>query len=144
METIKERYNNLLQAYKRLEHMIQRFSEISHTIKPKTCELEDDCIAYRDSVIKHFEFCYDLTWKFLKLYLENNYGLEVASPKKVFLECIKQNLVPENKGALLLEIVEARNNTSHTYNEEVAHEIAQKIPVYYALLKSIVDSLTVT
>jgi nucleotidyltransferase substrate binding protein (TIGR01987 family) len=143
MGTMKERYNNLLQAYKRLDHMIKRFLEVSHTITPKTCEFEDDCIAYRDSVIKRFEFCYDLTWKFLKLYLENVYGIEVASPKKVFLECIKQNLVPEDKSALLLEIVEARNNTSHTYDEEIAYEIAQKIPEYYQLLKRILNSLTI-
>ncbi len=143
MEKLKERYDNLLKAYSRLNHMINRFLEFSHKMQPKTCVDEDDCLAFRDAMIQRFEFCFDLTWKLLKIYLENNYGIEVASPKKVFQECIKQNLVPEDKSDLLLEMVEARNNTSHNYDEEIAHEIAQKIPQYYELLKTIITPLKV-
>lgn len=143
MEILKERYQQLMQPYSQFERIIKRFLEILDTIQSKSCNIDDYyCIAYRDSVIKRFEFCYDLTWKFLKLYLENNYGIEVASPKKVFQECIKQNLVPADKANLLLDIVEARNNTSHIYDEETAHDIAQKIPQYYELLFQIIKNIS--
>ena len=143
MEELKERYNNLLQAYSRLGHMINKFLEIEDSIELRSCEIEDECIAFRDSVIKRFEFCYDLTWKFFKLYLQNNYGIDVTSPKKVFQECIKQNLVPADKADLLLETIEASNNSSHMYNEEVIHDIALRIPEYYDLFIKMTKKISV-
>ena len=78
-------------------------------------------------LIKRFEFCYDFTWKFLRRYLIDKYSIEVNSPKKVFQELLKQKMISPDEEQLLLDMVEARNNTSHTYNEILAEEISHDI-----------------
>lgn len=56
MEVIKLRYANLLRACKKLEHMIVKLQNARLRLDID----EDDLTAYRDSVIKCFEICYDL------------------------------------------------------------------------------------
>ena len=89
------------------------------------------------SVVKHFEICYEVAWKFLKIYLEKRYAQIVDSPKKVFRECFVLGLIDEALTKEFLDISEARNSTTHDYDEENAYDICKRINSYYAALKKI-------
>lgn len=85
----------------------------------------------RDSIIQRFEFVTELSWKLMKKYLDENLVLEVYSPRSVIKESYKQDLI-EN-GELWLDILEDRNLTLHTYDENTANRIKDNIVNKYVL-----------
>ena len=74
----------------------------------------------RDSAIQRFEFTFDLCWKTIKAYLENQ-GIRCASPKSCFKEAFQQGLIKYEE--VWLEMIERRNETVHTYNAEMAEAV---------------------
>ena len=91
------------------------------------------------SIIKHFEMCYEASWKFLKVYLEIRYAEVVDSPKKVFRQCFVLGIINETTTKELLDISEARNATTHNYDEENAQEMCKRISDYYTTFKIVAD-----
>ena len=140
MEVIKLQQLQVLKAHAQLKHMIYKL-QAARTDSNKDV---DDIIAYRDSLIKRFEISYDLTWKFLKSYLEKKYGISIASPKKVFQECFKQAITNETETRLLLDMADDRNSTTHTYNEALADDISLHISDYYNVISEIVAKITIS
>jgi nucleotidyltransferase substrate binding protein (TIGR01987 family) len=74
----------------------------------------------RDSAIQRFEFCYELAWKMLKLWLEAE-GVSALSPRQTLQESLQAGLIDD--GNAWSEIQRYRNLTSHTYNERLADEV---------------------
>lgn len=99
----------------------------------------DDIETSRDSLIKRFEYSFDLTWKYIKTYLKTIYGIDTASPKKVFRESAVQKLATKQETDKLIDMVDDRNLTSHTYNENLANEVCSSIPGYYKLMSELVE-----
>lgn len=87
----------------------------------------------RDSAIKRFEIAFDLAWKALKAYLEDQ-GISCASPRACFREAFRQQLIGDE--AIWIEMIERRDETVHTYNLETAEKIFNILP---AVLKSLRD-----
>ena len=136
MEKLKYKYELLKKAYKTLEHQV---NELFNT-KRKLDVWEK--ITYEDSVIKRFEYSYEMTGKYLKEYLEAKHGIKVASPKTVFQESMKQNIFDEQKANTLLSMVEDRNNTSHGYDEAIAKDIINRVPRYVSIMNFILENVT--
>ncbi|MBU4221280.1 MAG: nucleotidyltransferase substrate binding protein [Euryarchaeota archaeon] len=73
----------------------------------------------------------------LKENLKEREGIICASPKSYFREAFKVKLLTEEETVKALEMTDDRNLTSHTYHEEVAMEIYQKIRGYYELMDKV-------
>jgi nucleotidyltransferase substrate binding protein (TIGR01987 family) len=131
---INQALQRLEKVLMRLDHMLQKFNQAQ---KDPAIFDEEDIIAYRDSCIKRFEMSFDLFWKIVKEYLEKTYLVAVASPKKIFHECFQRNIIDEQETSTLLEMVDDRNLTIHTYDENMAKEISQRIGKYYTLMRAI-------
>lgn len=86
---------------------------------------------YLDGTIQRFEFVYELSWKLMKNYLEYQ-GIEVSSPRETFREGFKSNLIED--ATQWINLMQNRNRTSHTYNEETAWDIYDKIKTEYIYL----------
>lgn len=84
--------------------------------------------AYLDATIQRFEFVYELSWKLMKAHLEYN-GVEVVSPRETFREAFKQGIIEDATD--WIKMMENRNRTSHTYDEETAWEIYEKVKNEY-------------
>lgn len=81
---------------------------------PKNFELHK---ALRDSCIQRFEFCVELSWKIsLKLL-----GLPPSAPNPAIREMAQNGLIDDPK--LWFDFLEARNKSSHTYDEDIAQEV---------------------
>lgn len=89
--------------------------------------------------VKHFEICYEVAWKYLKLYLECKHNQKVDSPKKVFRECFNQSILNQETTHELLNIAETRNATTHDYDEETAKETFKRLAEYYITLQKLQD-----
>lgn len=90
----------------------------------------------RDSIIQRFEFTYDITWKYLKDYLENR-GIVIQSPRSVFQECQSQGIVTKEEVEQLFDMIDARNLTTHLYSEAMAIKISERISDYYRMLNKL-------
>ncbi len=95
-------------------------------------------------VIQNFEFTYELCWKFIKRWLENNLGsayVDGVSRKELFRIAAENRLITDVK--VWWRYHEARNKTSHVYDQEVAAEIFSCAENFYAdaiaLLQAIKD-----
>lgn len=74
-------------------------------------------VMLRDSVIQRFEFSLELAWKTAVRKL----GFNTSAPKIAIREMARNNLIADP--VLWFEFVEARNNSSHTYDETIAKEV---------------------
>ena len=78
----------------------------------------------RDSVIQRFEYTYELSWKMIKRWLEINLGstyVDGISRKELFRYAAEHHLIQYPIKWFLYH--EARNQTSHVYDETVAEEV---------------------
>lgn len=75
----------------------------------------------RDATIQRFEYTFELAWKLLKRYLESQNKIIEVSIKNIFRESGKLGLV--DKVEDWFAYLEARNLTSHTYQESTAEEV---------------------
>jgi nucleotidyltransferase substrate binding protein (TIGR01987 family) len=74
----------------------------------------------RDGVIQRFEYTIELLWKVAKKVLEEN-GVQAIAPKEVIREMANIGWV--NNPQDLIEFLKMRNETSHSYKEEVAKQV---------------------
>ena len=120
---------------------LEQFNKALTGLKTALDEPENPII--RDSVIKRFEFTYELAWKNAKVYLYQKLGLDVFSPKDVFRELRTNGLISDNEAETLLIMVDERNKIIHTYSENFSNELYQRIKnSYLGLLEKLYQSLS--
>ncbi len=88
---------------------------------------------YTMALIQAFEMAFELAWKTIKDYLEYN-GTKTDTPRNAIKEAFSANLIVE--GQQWIDMMEARNKTSHTYKEEFANQTAQEILNIYTRILS--------
>ena len=100
---------------------------------------ESYSVIVRDAAIQRFEYTFEIFWKLVKEYLYNYEGIECNSPKSCFREASSVGLLNEEQTITCLEMTDDRNLTSHTYVEEVAGSIYERIRDYCELMVTIFD-----
>jgi len=76
----------------------------------------------------------------VKTCLEEKYGIVCQAPKECFREAYKQKLLAYDE--FWLELIDMRNQTSHTYKEEIARSVFERLPKtaeYMAALVKIIE-----
>lgn len=111
MKKFKDKLEKLNMALNFLQDMV----EFSNTTDVKLEKLDE---AIRDSIIKKFEYTFELTWKTLKAYLEEEGYEEIASPKRTLKQAFEIGIIKDEE--VWANMLEARNSTAHTYDEEKA------------------------
>lgn len=90
----------------------------------------------RDAVVQRFEYSFELAWKAVKRVLAEREGVDAAGVRNVMRLAGRHGLVEAVEPWLAFQ--EARNLTSHTYNEGTAEEVYAKarqfLPAAQALL----------
>ena len=92
----------------------------------------------RDGAIQRFEFCFELSWKCIRDAAGAD-GLSADSPKACFRVAFQQGWVDDEMG--WLRVLEDRNISSHTYNEDLAVEIFDRLPSHLKLMEVLARSL---
>jgi nucleotidyltransferase substrate binding protein (TIGR01987 family) len=76
-------------------------------------------------LIQGFEFTHELSWNVLKDYLEAQGFPNIIGSRNATRQAFKEALI-EN-GEVWMDMIKARNLTSHTYNLDVAQQISSDI-----------------
>ncbi len=130
MERVRERLAIAQKALIALKNAVER---------KKLSELE------RDGAIQRFEFTYEAVWSAVQTYLNDIEKINVTSPRGIVRESFKAGLLDEEKARKLMDIVDDRNRTVHTYNEELAQTIFKRLAghedVMEEWLKAVEDHL---
>jgi nucleotidyltransferase substrate binding protein (TIGR01987 family) len=83
----------------------------------------------QQGLIQAFEFTHELAWKVLKDFLESKGVTEIYGSKDATRAGFANGLIED--GDDWMAMIESRNQTSHTYNEDIANSIAQAVLSLY-------------
>lgn len=118
----------------RWQQRFQQFEKAFALLK-MAIVIQTPSIVERAGLIQFFEMAFELGWKLLKDYLEAE-GFKVQSPRDAMKQAFQAGLV--SNGHSWIEALEDRNLTTHTYNEETAIAVEEKIRKnYYYLLANL-------
>jgi len=98
------------------------FSKALDSLTKVLRENKNDIV--RDATIQRFEYTFELSWKLLKRYIESQQNVIESSIKNLFREAGKLGLIDNVED--WFGYLDARNLTSHTYNEITAEEVFLK------------------
>jgi nucleotidyltransferase substrate binding protein (TIGR01987 family) len=76
-------------------------------------------------LVQVFEFTHELAWNVLKDYLEAQGFVDLIGSKNATREAFKNGLLED--GDAWMDMIKARNLTSHTYQEKIAKDIVRDI-----------------
>ena len=113
----------------------QRFQNFTKALR--MLRLASELVAQRPlseleqlGLIHGFEFTHELAWNVLKDYLEAQGYVGLIGSRNASREAFKAALLGED-GQVWMDMVQARNQTSHTYNTELADGVAGEILARY-------------
>lgn len=92
----------------------------------------------RDACIQRFEFTFEMAWKAIQRYALTE-GVECLSPRDCVRVGFRLGLI--DKDPQWMAMVEDRNRTTHTYDEDSAKTIYQALPRYAQLFRRLLDRL---
>ena len=93
-------------------------------------------------MVQRFEYTTEAFWKYLKHYLQTEHNLLANSPREVMRMGLQAKLYDEATSKELLQMLDDRNLTSHTYIEELAESIACRIPSYSKNMQAVMSQLS--
>jgi len=79
----------------------------------------------QQGLIKAFEFTHELAWNVLKDFLESRGATNLYGSKDATREAFAKELIAN--GNEWMDMIAARNRSSHTYNEKTAHDLTAAI-----------------
>lgn len=116
-----------------LTALIKAKNQLAYAIKNAKSELEIT------GAIKCFEYCYELSWKTMKKILESMGLVDINSPRTVFIEAFKNQLI--DNLSVWNSFITQRNLTFHTYDEEVALEVFDSLPQFLDHLVKFIEHI---
>lgn len=84
----------------------------------------DEMAVIIAGVIQNFEFTYELCWKYMKRWLEENISRDIVDgvPRnELFRRAAESRLIDEVEKWFEFHV--ARNKTSHVYDEDIARDV---------------------
>ncbi|MBI3784231.1 MAG: nucleotidyltransferase substrate binding protein [Deltaproteobacteria bacterium] len=114
----------LRRNFDQLSHAVDRLREA--LAEPTTNSL------IIDGTIQRFEFTIELYWKVMKRLLAFE-GIEAQTPRETLQHAYQAGWLSDETA--WLDMLRDRNQTSHTYNEELARQIYDRIKLHFPELE---------
>ncbi len=104
-----QRFNNFSKAFAQLKDGVELAKQ------RQLSNLEEQ------GLIQAFEYTHEMAWNTLKDFLEDRGVKNMYGSRDATREAFRTGLIEH--GEVWMDMIKSRNLTSHTYNEETAHEI---------------------
>lgn len=120
----KQRFANFSKAMGHLENALQ---------------IPEPDMVQKAGIIQFFEMSFELAWNMVKDYLEEQGFVDIKSPRGALKKAFEVNIL-EN-GHEWMELLQDRNLTAHTYDEQKATDMEHLIQdKYFPILKELLES----
>lgn len=108
----------------------QRFSNFTRAFQSLTeavalSQQRELSALEQQGLIQSFEFTHELAWKMLKDYLEYQGVNNIVGSRDASRVAFQNALIQD--GEVWMQMIVARNQTSHTYNLKVAQSVVESI-----------------
>jgi len=117
------RWKQRLQNYKKAFTVLEKAVKLANTR-----ELTD---LEKQGLIQGFEFTFELAWNVMKDYLEEQGIIDIVGSKAAVRNAYKNGIIDD--GQIWMDMIESRNISSHSYDEETANQILMQIVNSYFL-----------
>ena len=113
----------------------QRFSNFKKALARMTAAVEQGeqaplSFLEEQGLVKGFEFTYELAWKVIKDFYEYQGDSGIMGSRDAFRLAFRRELIED--GDVWMEMIKSRNETSHTYDEEVKDKVVRAVlDLYY-------------
>ena len=117
---------------------IQRFSNYRKALAKlsQAMAIMSEQLAFNDGVdellqegmIQRFEYTHELAWKVMKDYAEYQGYTDIRGSRDAIRKALEMGLIDDKQW---METIEARNLTSHNYDNDVVSEIYENITYFY-------------
>lgn len=119
----EQRFSNYIKAVDKLSQSVKYIEENFDTEESLEDAILDEMI--KEGLIQRFEYTHELAWNVMKDYAEYQGNSSIGGSRNASREAFQLKLV--TNGHIWMDMITSRNKTSHTYNEETANEIYDKI-----------------
>ena len=117
-----QRFANFSKALQQLDKFIEKGEALN--------ELEEQ------GLIQSFEYNFELAWNLIKDYYEYQGETGIQGSRDAFRLAYRRGLIEDGEG--WMNMIESRKKTTHTYDKEIADEIASVIlKEYYGMFKKL-------
>lgn len=124
----EQRFSNFEKALNKLSQAVEY---IKHNLIDENEPIDDSDTRHvldeiiKEGLIQRFEYTHELAWKVMKDYATYQGNPNVGGSMDATREAFQLKLVAD--GNVWMDMIGSRNKTSHTYNEETADEIYERI-----------------
>jgi nucleotidyltransferase substrate binding protein (TIGR01987 family) len=130
MEDIRweQRFSNFNKAMSKLEESV---AYINHNCIDGDDKLKSEDLGYvvdeliKEGLIQRFEYTHELAWNVMKDYAFFQGNSTIGGSRDATREAYKLQLI--ERADVWMDMIQSRNKTSHTYDENTANEIFDKI-----------------
>lgn len=121
----------------------QRFANYEKALGQLAQAIEtniDPIDLIKEGIIQRWEFTHELAWKVMKDFLEYEGFQGIIGSKSTTREAFNKGLI--NDGQVWMDMIESRNQTVHTYHENILQvEYLNIVNVYFRELVSFYDKM---
>lgn len=124
----QQRFSNFLKALEKLEQSVAYIHKNSINEDEPVDDSNFDVVLdemIKEGLIQRFEYTHELAWNVMKDYAAYQGNTTVGGSRDATREAFQLMLI--SNGEVWMDMISSRNKTSHTYNEETANEIFDKI-----------------
>ncbi|MCK5595359.1 nucleotidyltransferase substrate binding protein [bacterium] len=130
-----------LSSLKKAVNSLEKAIKVADTQISGTVNTDHEEVI-RTGVIQNFEFTYELCWKFMKRWLENNVSMESVdgvTRKELFRLAAESRLIDDVEA--WFKYHEARNETAHTYDWKMAETVYETATCFIKDAKIVLERL---
>lgn len=103
-------------------------------------EISCDFMAYANAINVKFKFYFDLSCRFLKLYLKENHKIQTHTSKQIFEKSYSQNLISEKESKQLIKLKKYIGNLTQA-DAHGNYEFENDIMESYGLIHQVIKRL---
>lgn len=100
---------------------------------------EEPTELHKDATIQRFEFTFEVAWKLMQEILREN-RIDAYGVKSVFRESARLGLIEDPQA--WFEFLESRNLTTHTYDQDEARKIYDKIKDFPPFIETMLGKVS--
>lgn len=128
MEELDTRWTQRFSNFKKaLTKLTEAVKYIKDSETKESSSILDEIL--KEGLIQRFEYTHELTWNVMKDFAEYQGNFEIKGSRDATREAFKMKLI--SNGEVWMDMISNRNRSSHTYDEETAKEIYNKIITDY-------------